>query len=202
MCSCSARDAGRLMGWIAAELRYVSVAAIGKSARTEGGNTSPGAEADEREARGAAASAAALKRNCRRSIAMIHLHELRYLPQRPFRKRPLERRRHALLRELALAAQEIDDARKVRLAECDVVAGRDLGFQVNAPDGVDVAKRPLNLVGHALDPSVLLNQLQRLFGSDAVYTIVEIGPHQNPEVDEPLAVDAPRLEKPIELDQL
>src|SRR5207248_2035104 len=43
------------------------------------------------------------------------------LEERSLAERALERRGHTLFRELALAAQKVDDACKIWLAECDVV---------------------------------------------------------------------------------
>src|SRR5439155_25027715 len=71
MCSCSARDAGRLIGWIAAEFRYVWDEEIGKSARIEAGNTPSSEGPEEKAERPDAARAAALRRKCRRSTDMM-----------------------------------------------------------------------------------------------------------------------------------
>jgi len=65
-----------LIGWIDAEFRYVCADAMGKSARTEGGKIDPSAAASYGNAgRADAASAAALKRNWRRSTDMMILRK-------------------------------------------------------------------------------------------------------------------------------
>src|SRR5262245_8687795 len=74
MWSASAFEQGTLIGWIAAELRYVCADAIGKSARTDGGKSDPSAAgALDNAGRADAASAAALNRNWRRSTDMTLL---------------------------------------------------------------------------------------------------------------------------------
>src|SRR5204863_2621955 len=101
MWSASAREHGTLMGWSAAELRWVCAEAIGKSARTEGGKTDPSAAALDPGPESTAvpvigaASAAALRRNWRRSTDMAILQKVGVIvvpnqAERPFfRFRPL-----------------------------------------------------------------------------------------------------------------
>src|SRR5437588_455833 len=122
---------------------------------------------------------------------------------RPFAERSLERGRDALARKLPLAVQKVDDAGKIGLAELNVAHIRDLRLEENSADGVYVAAQGApDFVGHPLDRTVILHELQRLLRTDSLHASVEICPHEHREIDELLARNAQGREQSIQFDQL
>src|SRR5215831_5446801 len=83
------------------------------------------------------------------------------LSERTLRERPIESGGDAILREFVLAAQKLENALHVGLAEIDLVVVRDLGRQVDPPDRLDVAGRAPQLLRHAIEASEIADQFQR-----------------------------------------
>src|SRR5438477_9430603 len=76
------------------------------------------------------------------------------LPEGRLAKRALERQLDALARELALAAQEADDAIEVGARLFDIERAGHFGLEEDPPalaDPLEASARPLNLRGHSLD---------------------------------------------------
>src|SRR5882672_3656242 len=125
------------------------------------------------------------------------------LPERTLAKRALERGADAFSRELALLAEEPDDAVEIRLRRPHLEHISDVGLEEDAAHLVDrrlIPERPPDLLRHVLDAAVPLHQRQRLLRADAFDPLIEIGAHEHREIHEPLAADAPAVEQPIELD--
>src|SRR5262249_11117400 len=115
-----------------------------------------------------------------------------------------DRGRDAVARELALVAQEAHDALEIRLERTDVEPVRHRGREVDAADLVErrrIAPRGAGLVRHSLQSPRPLHQLPRPPRADASYPFVEVGADEDGEIDQPLAIDPPRGEEPLELDR-
>src|SRR5439155_21581758 len=99
---------------------------------------------------------------------------IRSLEQRAIAERALERRRDALGRELAIAAQEVDDGCSVGVAEPHVERIGNSWIEINLANLFHLSDSRADRVRHGLDRSVLPHQLQRLLRPDAFDALVEI----------------------------